>query len=175
MTRRKTPAGRTVATLIPVTHRAVDDAARRCRKIVMRRAMVSAGAAVVPIPGIDVAVDVGMLMKMLQEINAEFGLTPGQIDALATQRRMTAYKAITAIGSSYIGRVLTRELAMTLLKSVARRIATKTTVKYVPLAGQAIAAGISFAAIRYIGERHIEDCVRVADYVIDADIRPTRR
>jgi hypothetical protein len=60
---------------------------------------------------------------------------------------------------------------LALLKSVARRIATKTTAKYVPLAGQALAAGISFAAIKYIGDRHIEDCIAVADRVIQAEAR----
>ncbi len=169
MTDRKSASG--TGALIPATRRDIDAIARRCRKIVTRRALVSAGAAVVPIPGVDVAVDLGMLMKMLHEINEAFGLTPAQIEALATRRRLTAYKAISAIGSSYVGRVLTRELAMTLLKSVARRIAAKTTVRYVPLAGQALAAGISFAAIKYIGDRHIEDCVAVADYVIGADAR----
>lgn len=169
MSERRTTSG--AAALIPATRRDVDAVARRCRKLVTRRALVSAGAAVVPIPGIDVAVDLGMLMKMLHEINEAFGLTPAQIEALAARRRLSAYRAISAIGSSYIGRMLTRELALTLLKSVARRIATKTTVKYVPLAGQALAAGISFAAIKYIGDRHIEDCVAVADYVIDADAR----
>lgn len=161
------------AASIPATRREVAAVARRCRKIVTRRALVAAGAAVVPIPGIDVAVDLGMLMKMLQEINEAFGLAPAQIDALATRRRLTAYKAIASIGSSYIGRTLTRELAMALLKRVARRIATATAVKYVPFAGQALAAGISFAAIKYIGERHIEDCIAVADRVIEAG-RPRR-
>jgi uncharacterized protein (DUF697 family) len=166
----KKPAARALA-LIPATRRDVEAIARRCRRIVTRRALVSAGAAVVPIPGIDLAVDLGMLMKMLHEINEAFGLTPAQLEALTARRRLTAYKAITAIGSSYIGRILTRELALALLKSVARRIATRTTVKYVPLAGQALAAGISFAAIKYIGDRHIEDCVAVAEHVIDADAR----
>jgi uncharacterized protein (DUF697 family) len=159
------------AALIPATRRDVEAVARRCRKIVMRRALVSAGAAVVPIPGIDLAVDIGMLMKMLHEINTAFGLTPAQIEALGTRRRLSAYKAITAIGSSYVGRIVTRELALALLKSVARRIATKTTAKYVPLVGQALAAGLSFAAIKYIGDRHIEDCIAVADRVIQAEAR----
>lgn len=159
---------RSNAATIPATRRDVDAVARRCRRIVTRRALVAAGAAVVPVPGVDVAVDLGMLVKMLNEINEAFGLTPAQIDALAERRRLTAYRAIAAIGSSYIGRILTRELALTLLKRVARRIATATAVKYVPLAGQALAAGISFAAIKYIGERHIEDCVAVADRVIEA-------
>lgn len=169
MSDRKAASG--AVALIPATRRDIDAVARRCRKIVTRRALVSAGAAVVPIPGIDVAVDLGMLMKMLHEINEAFGLTPAQIEALAPRRRLTAYKAITAIGSSYIGRMLTRELAMALLKTAAQRIVAKSAVRGVPLAGQALAAGISFAVIKYIGERHIEDCMRVADWVIEAEVR----
>lgn len=168
----RTPsAGRRTPGPMPETPRDVDAVVRRCRKIVTRRALVSAGAAVVPIPGIDVAVDLGMLMKMLNEINAAFGLTPAQIEALAARRRLTAYKAITAIGSSTIGRVVTRELALALLKRVARRIAASAAVRFVPLAGQALAAGLSFAAIKYIGHRHIEDCAAVARRVIQAEAR----
>jgi len=151
--------------LIPAGARDIDAAAHRCRKVVMKRALISATAAVVPIPGIDLAVDVGVLMKMLQEINTEFGLTPEQIELLAPKRRLSAYKAIAAIGSSVIGRAITREVLSLVVKSVAKRLATKTTVKYVPLAGQAVAATISFAAIKYIGDRHIDDCVAVAESV----------
>jgi len=151
--------------LVPAGARDIEDAARRCRKVVMKRGLISATAAVVPIPGIDLAVDVGVLMKMLQEINTEFGLTPEQIELLAPKRRLSAYKAIAAIGSSVIGRAITREVLSLVVKSVARRLATKTTVKYAPLAGQAVAAAISFAAIKYIGDRHIEDCVAVAELV----------
>lgn len=129
----------------------------------MKRALLSATAAVVPVPGLDLAVDLGVLMKMLQEINTEFGLTPEQIELLAPKRRLSAYKAIAAVGSSLIGRAITREALSLILKGMARRIATKTTVKYVPLAGQAVAATISFAAIKYIGDRHIDDCVAVAE------------
>ena len=148
--------------LVPAAARDIDAAARRCRKAVTKRALISAAAAVVPIPGLDLAVDIGMLMKMLQEINAEFGLTPEQIERLAPKRRLSAYKAIAAVGSSVIGRAITREALSLVIKSLARRLATKTTVKYVPLAGQAVAATISFAALKYIGDRHIDDCVAVA-------------
>jgi uncharacterized protein (DUF697 family) len=151
--------------LVPASVRDIEGAARRCRKVVMKRALLSATAAVVPVPGLDLAVDLGVLMKMLQEINTEFGLTPEQIELLAPKRRLSAYKAIAAVGSSLIGRAITREALSLIFKGMARRIATKTTVKYVPLAGQAVAATISFAAIKYIGDRHIDDCVAVAELV----------
>ena len=34
--------------------------------------------------------------------------------------------------------------------------------EYVPLAGQIVAATVGFAAIRYFGEEHMKDCIRVA-------------
>lgn len=161
--------------LVPASPRDIDAAAHRCRKAVMKRALISATAAVVPIPGIDLAVDVGVLMKMLQEINAEFGLTPEQIELLAPKRRLSAYKAIAAVGSSVVGRAITREALSLIVKSVARRLAANTAVKYIPLAGQAVAATISFAAIKYIGDAHIDDCVAVAEAVAGQGRRARHR
>jgi len=34
--------------------------------------------------------------------------------------------------------------------------------KYIPLAGQLVAASVGYAAIRYFGEEHMKDCIRVA-------------
>jgi uncharacterized protein (DUF697 family) len=148
---------------VPRTEPESDTAARRCRTSVKKRALLSATAAVVPIPGLDLAVDLGMMMQMMDDINAEFGLTGAQIDAMAPADRMTTHKAITAVGSSLIGRVITREALTVALRSVAKRLLTAGTVKYVPLAGQAMAAGISYVALKYVGNRHIEDCVAVAE------------
>ncbi len=159
MTRRRPQA----LALVPDSPRDIEAAAHRCRRTVTRRALICATAAVVPIPGVDLAVDVGMLMKMLQEINAGFGLTPEQIELLAPKRRLSAYKAIAAVGSSVVGRAITREVMSLAVRTVARRLATSAAAKYVPLAGSAVAATLSFAAIKYIGDVHVDDCVAVAE------------
>ena len=44
---------------------------------------------------------------------------------------------------------------------VGMRLTTKQAVKYVPLAGQVAAAALGYTALRYLGEQHIRDCVRV--------------
>ena len=41
-------------------------------------------------------------------------------------------------------------------------LSAKQAAKYVPLAGQAVAAVVGYSAIRYLGEEHLKDCVRVA-------------
>lgn len=153
--------------LIPATPRDISRIASDCRKLVTRRALLSAGASVVPVPGIDIAVDVTVLVRMLEEINQRFGLTPEQIDRLAPERRLFAYKAAMAVGSALIGRIVTRELVITLLKTIGVRLTAKQAAKYVPFAGQAVAASLSFAALKSLGDRHVEDCVRVAQTLID--------
>jgi len=42
------------------------------------------------------------------------------------------------------------------------RLTTKQVAKYVPLAGQLVAAAVGYAAIRYFGDEHMKDCIRVA-------------
>lgn len=165
MKESRNPEAAKLLALLPDSRDAIAEAAKRGRAIVKRRAMVSAMAAVVPIPGIDIAVDIGMLMAMLDEINEIFGLTPEQIRRLAPRRRLSVSKAIAVVGSSFVGRVITREILMTVLRRIARQLATKTVLRFVPLAGQALAASMSYAAIHYIGQRHIEDCMHVAEIV----------
>ena len=157
--------------VVPSTRRDIDAVARQCRKLATRRALISAGASVVPIPGVDIAVDVGVLISMIEAINAAFGLTPEQIDRLAPRRKAFAYKAVMAVGSALVGRVVTRELVIRVLKTVGVRLTAKQAARAVPIAGQVVAASLGFAALKYLGDRHIEDCVRVADTLLDVDGR----
>lgn len=155
------------APVLPDSAREIEAIAQRCRQRVSQRAMLSAGAAVVPLPGLDLMVDVGVLTRLLREINEAFGLTPAQIEALSARRQFTVYKAINTLGATAVGRLITREVVTLAAKSVLRRVAAKTALRYVPLAGQAMAAGLSYAAIKTLGDRHIDDCVRVATQVVD--------
>ena len=56
----------------------LDAVERRCRRLATQRALLAAGVAVVPIPGIDWVTDIGVLLKALPEVNAAFGLTPAE-------------------------------------------------------------------------------------------------
>ena len=153
-------AGRAPA--LPKSPAEIERIAQKCRREVARRALISAGASVVPLPGLDLAVDIGVLTTLLDDVSRAFGLTPAQIEALAPQRQFTVYRAINTLGATAVGRLVTREVVALLARSVARRIAARTVLRYVPLAGQAIAATLSYAALKTLGDRHVADCVRVA-------------
>lgn len=136
--------------------------ARRCRTKVARRALLAAGVAMVPVPGVDWVTDVAVLVKLLPEINREFGLTPDQIARLAPDRRVVVYKAISAGGGMLIGRIVTRDLVLKLLKVVGVRLTAQQAAKFVPIAGQAVSAALTYTALRYVCEQHIKQCLAVA-------------
>ncbi|MGH6639493.1 MAG: hypothetical protein ACREBY_12950 [Polaromonas sp.] len=148
-------------------HMAADDAAleaavKRSRKLLNKRAMVAAAASAMPVPGLDWAVDAAMLSKLIPEINREFGLTPQQLDQLEPRKRDQVQKAVTLVGSVLIGKFISRDLVIKAATKIGVRLTSKQLAKYVPLAGQIVSAAVGYAAIRYLGEEHMKDCVRVA-------------
>lgn len=133
-----------------------------CKAMVRRRAATSGGMALIPIPGVDIAGDVGMLLQLIPAINRKFGLTPEQIDELDTAHKVVIYALLKKVGSDLVGRVVTKQLVVAALKKVGGRMAAKQVIKYVPLAGQAAAAALSVAAMMYIGNAHVDACCEIA-------------
>lgn len=148
--------------LVPGSAAEIDAVVRHCRRLVTKRALVAAGVAVVPLPGIDWVTDVATLMKLIPEINRAFGLTPEQVERLSPDRRMAVYKAISAGGSVLVGRLVTRDLILRALRLVGVRLTTQQAAKYVPVAGQAVSAALTFSALKYVAEQHIQQCAAVA-------------
>ncbi len=147
---------------LPGSDDAVAAIARRCRQRVRQRALLAAGVAMVPIPGIDWVTDVGVLVKLLPEISAAFGLSVQQVERLAPDRRVVVYKAISAGGGLVLGRLVTRELVLLLLKTVGVRLSAQQAAKYLPIAGQVASAALTFSALHYVCEQHIKQCEAVA-------------
>ena len=136
-------------------------AIQRARKLLNQRALAGAVASAVPVPGLDWLVDAALLSKLIPAISSEFGLTAEQIDALPARKRDQVQKAISVVGSLVIGKFITKDLVIRLSAAIGRRLTMKRAARFVPLGGQALSALIGYAAIRYLGEQHIRDCVEV--------------
>jgi uncharacterized protein (DUF697 family) len=140
-------------------------AVQKCRKLLHKRALAAAAASAVPVPGLDWAVDAALLSKLIPEINTHFGLTPDQVNKLEPKQREQVQKAVGMVGSVLIGKLITKDLVIRAAQVIGVRLTAKIAAKFVPLAGQAVSAAIGYSAIRYFGEEHIKDCVRVAKHV----------
>ncbi|MCZ1264306.1 MULTISPECIES: hypothetical protein [Paenibacillus] len=153
--------------MIPATLEQLEQVRKECRTMVKKRATASAGTTLVPLPGTDVLADVGMLMQLLPAINNKFGLSQKQLDGLDPETKSMIYGFVMSIGSKVIGRMVTKELVVVVLKRVGVRVATKSVAKFVPFAGQGLAAALSFTAMRYVGNKHVEDCYEVVKRMIE--------
>ncbi|MCZ0926022.1 hypothetical protein L0636_11715 [Halomonas janggokensis] len=140
----------------------LDAIKQSCQSMVTRSSGLSAGAAIIPIPGVDLGSDVAILMRLIPQINEKFGLSPEQIESLDTESKLFVMTAISNTGSKLAGKYITKKLIVTVLNKMGIKVAAKGVTKFVPLIGSAVAGSISFTAMKVMGNRHIEDCYQIA-------------
>ena len=152
--------------MLATTLEELDAVRASCRALVNARSGASALVAAVPLPGPDLAADVSILMEMIPTINRRFGLAPEQVAQLSPAVQGVVMTSISRVGRTLVGKALSKELVVVLLKRVGVRVASKSAAKLVPLLGSVVSAGLSFAAMRMLGNRHVDDCYAVAKAAI---------
>lgn len=60
-----------------------------CKDMAKARAKISAGVAIIPVPFLDVAIDVAMLSKFLPEISERFGLVDTSVNEAERKEQLT--------------------------------------------------------------------------------------
>lgn len=149
------------------------EAARlHCKNMVKKRALTSSGMVLLPVPGLDIAADVGLLLELLPAINRQFGLTPEQINRLDPQFKSFLYGVIKTTGTRVVGQLVTKQLVLLLLQKVGLRLTAKQALKFIPFAGQAAAAALSGSAMLFIGHAHIDECYAIAKRAFEYQALP---
>jgi uncharacterized protein (DUF697 family) len=151
---------------MPVDPDEIAHVREQCRRLVRRRAAISAGVAALPVPGIDILSDLSSFALLIEEVSKAFGLTPSQIERMQPKLRLITYEAVASIGGMLVGKLVTRELVMQLFKRSGARLVAKSAARIVPIAGQVASAAIGFAVFRQMGYQHVEACARVAQEVV---------
>lgn len=133
-----------------------------CERHVSIAASVSATNALNPIPGLDVAVDLGVLMTLFKEVRESYGLD----DKLLASLKNSSVTVVVPLANRVI-EFAAKQGLMTLLKTFAGRQVAKTALKYVPIVGQAIAASLGFAITYAAGTSYLNDCHELAKEILD--------
>ena len=149
-------------TVLPATPDQIERVRQECRRMVRRRAALSASVAAVPIPGVDVMSDLSLFTLLVNDVNQAFGLSEAQIDRLKPSHKVLAYQVAAGMGGMMVGRYLTREVVLALFKRAGARMLAKSAARFVPLAGALASAAIGFTVFRKLGYEHVEACVSVA-------------
>ena len=109
-------------------------------------------------------------MRLLPAISQRFGLSSDQIKQYDAQSKMFLYNLIVEMGGKVVGKVISKEVVLYLLKKAGVNVAASTVTKYIPVVGQVAAAGLSFAAMKYIGDAHVAECRKLVEQMHSRNI-----
>jgi uncharacterized protein (DUF697 family) len=144
-----------------MTKAEADKIKKECKKSSTKAAFISAGGGAIPIPGIDIGTDVAILLKILPKISSRFNLSEQHINELDDQARLLVFNAIKRAGAELVGRAITKDVLMTILKRMGIKVATRQVAKYIPFIGSLVSAGISYGAMKIVINMHINQCYNV--------------
>nr|WP_299201618.1 GTPase [uncultured Brumimicrobium sp.] len=132
------------------------------KKIVVRHSALAAANGLNPIIGLDISLDVALLVKMSKEVQTIYGLNEEQQEFNIQFLDKKSAKFIASKALQYTSKYGGKEAIILLLKKVSSSVITKTASKWVPFVGQAIAAGIGFKMTSWIGSDMINDAEKIA-------------
>ena len=139
-----------------------------CYALVRKRATVSAATSAIPVVGLDVAADVGILLKLVPAINERFGLSKQQIATYDTETQQVIARGSSSSGLSMVGTEVTKTLITYALRKIAARAVRKQVLKFVPFFGWVANAAIGFRSMKFVGNTHVDDCYATAKRVIES-------
>jgi uncharacterized protein (DUF697 family) len=147
---------------------------QECLELVKKRAYLSAGVAVIPVPFLDVVIDVGILSLLIPEVNARFALAPEQISVFDPKTKQVHWNELRKRGVEFSGLVVARTAMKKSLNNVAAKYITKQVTKFIPLGGQAIAASLGYIVMKKVADAHVEECYNLAKSIQQKQIASQR-
>ena len=141
-----------------------------CESKVTKYAGLAAVNGLNPIPGLGVAVDATVLLKLFAEIREHYGLSEDQINSLSP----TLVNILGPIANKILS-FSKKEGIELLLKQFAGRLAAKQFSKYIPFVGLAIASSAGFGLTKLAGDSYLEDCHQVAEAILKEELERNKR
>ena len=144
-----------------------------CHDLIQKRAYVSAGAAIVPIPFFDVVVDLGILTQLIPDINARFGLAPEHVSVYDPKTKTINWDELRKRGFQFSGFMVARTTVKKTFNGFFGKIVTKQVTKFIPLGGQIVAASLGYFMMKKIAQTHLNDSYNLAKRIQQKGINST--
>ncbi|XP_063429697.1 interferon-inducible GTPase 5-like [Mytilus trossulus] len=131
----------------PLTHQIIREKKKALHDRVFKIAVISAGAAAIPLPGVDVAVDFAIITYEIHFYMTEFGLDEESLMHLCKKTK-TKYDQITESlkhsKSLLTGKSTLRTLFMKIVKTQAAEQVGGRFAKYIPVIGSIISSCVAY-------------------------------
>jgi predicted GTPase len=158
---------RFIADVNIISEKLLSEKRKIAEKLVSKYSALAAANGLNPIPGVDIGVDLGLLIKMGYDIKNIYGLNEKQQEFDADILDQNTKKYIGGKILQFTVKYLGKEALLVLLKRAGTSMATKEFAKWVPFVGQAIAAGIGYKICSSIGADMINDAEKIAEEIFD--------
>ncbi|XP_051980561.1 interferon-inducible GTPase 5-like [Xyrauchen texanus] len=155
-------------TVLNITMEIIERKKKSLEKNISRVALLSAGAAAVPVPGLSVAVDVGLLVNETQKYKTAFGLDDESLQKIS-ERSGKSIEFLTSVMKSVVCEGITAGSIILLLKQsslYAAEEAVEEVLNFIPIIGSAVAAGLSFVAVSYMLKKILNEIAEDAKNVL---------
>jgi len=142
----------------------LEEKKKACETYVYTASGVAAVNGINPIPGVDIGVDISVLLGLFASIRNSYGLT---------DEKLKSKEALVPALAPMVNNIIkygSKEGIMFLLKRFASREIVKSVSKYIPFVGQAIAASIGFGITRSAGMSYLDDCHSVAKSILESEL-----
>ncbi|XP_073511904.1 interferon-inducible GTPase 5-like [Phyllobates terribilis] len=146
------------------------------RKDIWKWASLSCGVAAVPVPGLSVVCDIGILVKAMTSYRNAFGLDENSLEKLADKLGKDVSELKSVIKSPLVIKEINKELVTTLLTRGAAGglMIVEYVVSNVPVLGSLAAGGISFGTTYWMLYGFLkeiaEDAVRVLTKALETPV-----
>ena len=129
-----------------------------CEKAVIYAAIASSANAINPVPGLDFALDISIIITLFDHIRSDYGLNTNFLASL----KQSPIPVVGRLANNVI-QYAAKEGVVQLIRSVAGKQAVKAFAKYIPFVGQAVAAGIGYTVVTNAGDMYLKNCHELAE------------
>jgi uncharacterized protein (DUF697 family) len=132
-----------------------------CEKSVYKYAGLAAANGLNPVPGVNIGVDISLMLKLFSQIRRSYGLSDEKVNKLLPN--------LLPLGKRVLD-FSTKKGIMLLLKKSAGRRASVQASRFIPIIGQAIAAAAGFGMTLAAGKSYLNDCHELAGSILEDEL-----
>jgi small GTP-binding protein len=135
--------------------------------VVLQHAVLAAANGVNPIPGVNVAVDLGNVITMLHRVSTAYG-----IDEIA-KAKVLGKPPTWLLAARNLLQMLPADAVLSLLRTAGGPVLLQQVGRYVPVFGMIISSGLGFVIVRHVGQQFLEESHQAAEEYLKASLQET--
>jgi len=133
---------------------------KACQSLITRYACLAATNALNPVPGVDVSVDLGIIMQLFSKLRSTFALNDSTLKEMSI---------VVPLANNII-KFATKEGILILLKNFATKMTVKEVAKYIPFIGQVVTIVVGYTIVKAAGESYLDDCYKLAKQIFEDEM-----